>query len=85
MGRLVRFDVMIYMCALQELRLNVIYPTYIVLTNLEESLLSTQVRQQTQLLLKSVMVWDIDRSDISTISLGVQVIPGLHDTIVRNM
>lgn len=76
---------MIYMCALQELRLNVIYPTYIVLTNLEESLLSTQVRQQTQLLLKSVMVWDIDRSDISTISMGVQVIPGLHDTIVRNM
>ena len=82
---MVRFDVMIYMCALQELRLNVIYPTYIVLTNLEESLLSTQVRQQTQLLLKSVMVWDIDRSDISTISMGVQVIPGLHDTIVRNM
>lgn len=79
---MVRFDVMIYMCALQELRLNV---TYIVLTNLEESLLSTQVRQQTQLLLKSVMVWDIDRSDISTISMGVQVIPGLHDTIVRNM
>ena len=76
---------MIYMCALQELRLNVIYPTYIVLTNLEESLLSTQVRRQTQLLLKSVMVWDIDRSDISTISMGVQVIPGLHDTIVRNM
>ena len=82
---MVRFDVVIYMCALQELRLNVIYPTYIVLTNLEESLLSTQVRQQTQLLLKSVMVWDIDRSDISTISMGVQVIPGLHDTIVRNM
>lgn len=82
---MVMFDVVIYMCALQELRLNVIYPTYIVLTNLEESLLSTQVRQQTQLLLKSVMVWDIDRPDISTISMGVQVIPGLHDTIVRNM
>ena len=33
--------------------------SHIVLTNLEESLLSTQVWQQTQLLLKSVMVWTL--------------------------
>ena len=34
------------------------------LTNLEGSLQYTQVRQQTQLLPKSAMVWDINESDM---------------------
>ena len=34
------------------------------LTNFEGSLQYTQVRQQTQLLLKSAMVWDINESDM---------------------